>query len=98
MKKVQAINEVLRKRSFLCSFLAFFIFGSCASSLFAQRKSAMPKWLQDHMSYMTEGTGRWITDNSRYKGEKELSDEYGTEWVWGVEEPFGTGEALPFAG
>ena len=44
----------------------------------------MPKWLQDHFAFMTEGTGRWVTDNSKYKNENEPFDEYVTEWSWGV--------------
>lgn len=77
-------NEVSRKRSFLFTFLILFICFGLASNGFAQQSSLMPKWLQEHMTYITQGTGRWITDNSKYKGEKEQSDEYGTEWEWGV--------------
>lgn len=62
----------------------------CFPNLFAQDGSntanpnRMPKWLQDHFAFMTTGTGRWITDNSKYKNENEPFDEYVTEWTWGV--------------
>ena len=52
---------------------------------FAQNKTEpMPKWLTEHMTYMTEGTGVWIADNSKYESENEPFDEYGTEWKWGI--------------
>ncbi len=52
---------------------------------FAQTKDTpMPKWLQEHMNFITAGTGIWITDNSRFKNENEPFDEYGTEWKWGI--------------
>ena len=43
-----------------------------------------PKWLTEHFEFMTEGTGRWIADNSKFKSENEPFDAYGTEWTWGV--------------
>jgi hypothetical protein len=44
----------------------------------------VPPWLGDHMSHLAGGTGRWIADNSAYKGEAEPWDRYGMEWKWGV--------------
>ena len=48
------------------------------------RASSIPKWLQDHMIYMTSGTGRWVADNSKYRSENESYEQYVTEWKWGV--------------
>lgn len=57
-------------------------------NLFAQEKSAEndspPKWLIEHFTYMTEGKGLWVADNSPFKSENEPFDAYGTEWTWGV--------------
>ena len=47
-------------------------------------RNAVPAWLQDHMIFMTRGSGRWITDNSVFKSENELYDAYLTEWKWGI--------------
>lgn len=44
----------------------------------------MPNWVQEHFAFMTQGSGRWITDNSTYKSKDEPFDAYGTEWKWGV--------------
>ncbi len=71
----------LSSQIFLLFFVSLFLHGN----LSAQNKAnTMPKWLQEHMEYMTEGTGRWITDNSKYKSEKEPFDEYGLQWKWGI--------------
>ncbi len=44
----------------------------------------MPDWVKKHMSYMTEGTGRWIADNSEFKSANEPYDKYCVEWKWGI--------------
>lgn len=46
--------------------------------------TALPKWLIDHFTFMTAGSGRWITDNAEFTSENEPFDKYGTEWKWGV--------------
>jgi hypothetical protein len=43
-----------------------------------------PDWLNQHMSFMAEGTGVWIADNTPFKSENEPFDAYATEWKWGV--------------
>lgn len=48
------------------------------------KREELPKWLVDHFSFMTKGSGRWITDNSKFRSDAEPFDEYGTEWQWGV--------------
>ena len=53
--------------------------------LSAQEKGqSPPKWLQDHMIYMTSGTGVWVADNSSYKSAVEPYDQYVAEWKWGI--------------
>lgn len=73
------------KKAFLILMLVGLVF---VPGLFAQDKTAEndspPKWLTDHFAFMTEGSGRWIADNSPFKSENEPFDEYGTEWKWGV--------------
>jgi hypothetical protein len=73
------------KKIILISILIGLVF---VPQLIAQEKDAgndsPPKWLVDHFTYMTEGTGCWIADNSPFKGENEPFDAYGTEWTWGV--------------
>jgi hypothetical protein len=80
---------------FLINIVIVLISLSLVSVTFAQKadekaeteivnQTAMPKWLTDHFAFMTEGTGRWITDNSKFKSENEPFDEYGTQWTWGV--------------
>jgi hypothetical protein len=44
----------------------------------------LPRWLRDHMNRLTGGGGRWIADNSAYRGENEPWDAYGLEWRWGA--------------
>jgi len=44
--------------------------------------AGIPKWVMDYFNFRTGGTGRWVTDNSKYKGENEPFDEYVTEWTW----------------
>lgn len=57
-------------------------------SAIAQQGSAetkrMPEWVKAHMGYMTEGTGRWVADNSKFKSVSEPYDQYGVEWKWGI--------------
>ena len=55
--------------------------------LFSQEKedvNLMPRWLKNHMDYMTRGTGQWIADNSKFKTKNEPFDEYGIIWKWGI--------------
>jgi len=44
----------------------------------------LPQWVQADWEYWTQGSGRWIADNSAYKSESETFDAYGTEWKWGL--------------
>ena len=46
----------------------------------AARSDSIPGWLAEHFRYMTNGTGRWIADNSKYRSTGEPFDEYGIEW------------------
>jgi hypothetical protein len=55
----------------------------CPGSVGAQNQSR-PDWLSEHMSFMTEGSGLWITDNTAFQSENESFDAYATEWKWGV--------------
>lgn len=64
--------------------IIFIGFVSAAHSQNNPDQAGMPQWLKSHFEFMTEGTGRWITDNSKFKSENEPFDEYGTEWAWGV--------------
>ncbi|MEZ5344820.1 MAG: hypothetical protein R2681_04600 [Pyrinomonadaceae bacterium] len=56
----------------------------CSISFGQNTDDQMPEWLREHMEFMTAGTGRWTTDNSKYMSENEPFDEYGTEWKWGI--------------
>jgi len=40
-----------------------------------------PAWFLDEIKTLTAETGRWETDNSRYKSEGEPYEKYATEWV-----------------
>jgi hypothetical protein len=44
----------------------------------------LPTWLRRHLETQAGGTGRWIADNSRYKGPNEAIDAYGIQWTWGL--------------
>lgn len=43
-----------------------------------------PKWVQADWEYYTQGTGKWIADNSAHKSESETWDAYRLEWTWGL--------------
>lgn len=44
----------------------------------------LPHWVQADWEYRTEGSGRWMTDNSANKSENEPFDAYVLEWKWGL--------------
>jgi hypothetical protein len=50
----------------------------------SQGSDAIPDWVRRDWEYWTQGTGRWIADNAKYKAENEPFDAYGTEWKWGL--------------
>lgn len=50
----------------------------------AEAQQSVPGWLQQEMSELTAGSGRWITDNSQYRSDAEPFDQYGLEWKWGI--------------
>lgn len=39
-----------------------------------------PEWYLQGIATLTAGSGRWVTDNARYKSDEESTDEYVTEW------------------
>jgi hypothetical protein len=43
-----------------------------------------PEWFVAHMAFMTQGSGRWITDNAPWLSEQEPWEAYGTEWKYGI--------------
>jgi hypothetical protein len=47
----------------------------------ANSPGAAPRWFIDEIATLTAGSGRWIADNSEYKGEQEPYEAYGTEWT-----------------
>lgn len=42
--------------------------------------TTVPAWFQQEAARLSQGSGRWLTDNSRYRSEQEPSDTYGVEW------------------
>ena len=42
-----------------------------------------PAWYLEEIALLTAGTGRWVTDNARYRSDEEPFDAYVTEWVAG---------------
>ncbi len=44
----------------------------------------MPAWFEKKWSTDTQGTGKWIADNSKYKSESEPVDSYGIEYSRGA--------------
>ena len=68
--------------AFICHFFSAAIV--LATPLQEPSEEALPKWLRDHMDFMTRDGGRWIADNSKYRSEQEPIDAYGTEWSWGI--------------
>jgi hypothetical protein len=44
----------------------------------------IPHWLRAVMTDLVAGSGRWIADNTAYRGTNEPYDEYGLEWRWGL--------------
>jgi hypothetical protein len=62
---------------------ALLCLGLCALSAPAQ-EPAVPQWFADHIAFMTQKSGRWITDNSAHKSKNEPFDAYGTEWKKGL--------------
>ncbi len=64
----------------------FLIFVGCVS-VFGQEKTSptgIPDWVQNHFGFMTKDSGRWITDNSKFKSESEPFDQYAVEFTWGI--------------
>ncbi len=61
---------------------------ACAALLLltvrAQQGDALPGWVTADWQYWTQGSGRWIADNSAYKAPNEPFDAYGTEWKLGL--------------
>ena len=43
--------------------------------------SAPPGWFLEEIAVLTDGSGRWITDNAAYRSDQETYDAYGTEWT-----------------
>lgn len=43
-----------------------------------------PPWFQAELTRLTQGTGRWIADNSPYVSDTETIEAYGTEWRWSL--------------
>lgn len=76
MKNIQLISLLIM--------LCLPTISSAQKTLENNKPEITPKWLQSHFEFLTNGTGRWIADNSKYKNENEPFDEYGTEWTWGV--------------
>lgn len=48
------------------------------------RPAEIPDWVRAVWERQTQGTGRWVADNSKYKSKDEPWDAYGIEWTWGL--------------
>lgn len=49
----------------------------------AADETIAPAWYLEEIALLTAGTGRWVTDNARYRSDEEPFDAYVTEWVAG---------------
>lgn len=45
------------------------------------QSATAPQWFLDDIALLSAGSGRWITDNSAYKSDKEPWGFYGTAWT-----------------
>jgi hypothetical protein len=50
----------------------------------AESDAAVPPWFVQEIEYLTRAGGRWITDNTEYKGEEDPYPAYGIEWQKGL--------------
>lgn len=48
--------------------------------------TTIPDWARANIRYMSEGSGRWVADNARYKSETEPWDQYVIEWRAGPDD------------
>ncbi len=64
------------------------LFGGAIGTAFGQEEGAAgptpPEWFVQHNAFLTQGSGRWITDNAAYRSEDEPYDAYGLEWKSGL--------------
>lgn len=60
--------------------LAVFVLLMLAGDARSQ-SAAAPQWFLDDIAVLSDGTGRWITDNSAYRSDAEPWSAYGTAWT-----------------
>lgn len=72
------------KFSFCSWVVVLALMSAGATETRAASQTRAPDWLAREMSEMVADGGRWITDNSAYRGEQEPFDQYGMEWHWAI--------------